>query len=143
MRISRPHGLLVFAPTYRYCGVQTNKGAYLKLDEHLRITIQQFYADRRFLCADHDSSRASIYGGGSTTTPEGPEDEERSNCSSLSEGEEEIQVINRSQTKEEEHYEDMLKKDTVSKIVELILYQKPNLYSHFTKMDSERQQTRV
>ncbi len=107
----------------------------MKLNEHLQLTVQQYYADKKYLCIDHDCRFGSIYGRDSnTTTSEGEE------CYTLNgKDEEKTQALNGGQTKEDQCYENKLKEDTVSKIVELILSQKPKLYLYFTKMNSERQ----
>ncbi len=105
------------------------------MGQDLQVKIQQFYAGKMNILYFNSGAGGDNEGGSKITLG----DDEL--CSPNSDKEDE--VLHRSDSKDE-LFEDKLKKDTVFKIVELILDHKPNLYSQFMKMDSERQsKTRI
>ncbi len=127
-------GLLLLTPIhlYRYCGVQTNKGSYLKIAHDLEVKILQFYAGTL------DSMHINSVAGGGDEESIKITLEKGEICSPKSdkyEGEEEVLGASDSENK---LFEDTLKKDTIFKIVELVLDHKPNLYSQFQKLDLKR-----
>ena len=107
--------LITIFSASRYCGTQTNKGAFLVLDKSLQPEIQQFYAhsmdSHNFL--DKAKAEGGAEGGGA-------EDEAASS------------------QEMENARNDKLEEDAVRMIVERIVAQKPDLYWYFTQGDKDR-----
>ncbi len=116
----------------------TNKGAYAKLGIDKEIRIAQYYAwDMRAM--DISKYRAGA-GGDERGSKVTPKNEESLNSSEEEEEEGRLARITQVGTERtEELLEDVLEKETVARIVEVILDKKDKLHSYFTEMDSERQ----
>ncbi len=99
------------------------------MGQDLQVKIQQFYAGAMNIMHFNSGAGGDDEGGSKITL----EDDELRSPNS----DEEERVLHSSDPIDE-LFEDKLKKDTVFKIVELVLDHKPNLYSKFMKMDSKR-----